>query len=1314
MNHDRKFNSQRYRPRYLRPLPSMQFMGLLLAMIAQVQSAIVVTESPLFYLDTRNLRVVTIAESSLFTINTMQSKVGFLAGEVVSRGSPVASAIVELSPSGMMTSVNSMGVFGFTGVTVGSGYVLKASAPGYASKWIQEIRIREGVGTLVTVELQPSSGNARIEDLDPAVNPMESVVEQGGVAYRYYRVVDSGGQAAGSVQVEVRSQSGSVVPQIENRSHDWAGKVPGISDPDGIVRLMIPADSVGSHPGDSRRFDVVLEGRTWAAFSARIQERIYDHVWSHKVGGGVKGNIAILKVGGKLVCETEVRRPVAGKDADQETIQRVRQYEVRAGVGSEPGIKVGANATAGVEAGGFAATELQSTFGVAADSREASENILKLYLAWGDTAIQSVGMSLGPSFFGLINAAQAWIEKDYLEPYLQSVGGDLKIGRYGKAGVQLGFDGGNDDIRLGLTGKLSGKTAVLGGYERQYPPKVEEACSVSSVGYLIEGSAKALLGGKRTFEDVDVGIHFPLLDFSAKSEFRAQYAKSLMSGTALAARVVQTGFYEPGIPFSLPEWQGYVDPNLGNLVGRKLQDALSYDLTRPGARSQLNGVAALWYLLGRGLENATLDLEQPESLLAGLFKAATINGEPLDYTRSVQVEEQRPVELEVGLDALAAGLGVSLEGNMTKGVDAVHEQGRIWRARRMPLQSAGPLSKDKFPQRSLVDIERQWLEYATPEIARFVNQMVTKVVDTGKTIVEAGGALLEVGGDALEAGAEIVSQWLRPGAGTSQPHPAGIHAAGMSDDGFLPPQGSTNWIYGVSGIFRFESTNVLKNPVKLTLPYEDTDVKGLDEAQLRIFHLQNGGSQWQLIGGTVDTNANIVSVMVTNLGTFALAPPLPAGTVLLRPGGNSLPADGKTQMTIMVTNLLLNTGQPALEPWLFTVTTTGLELTEADVRVELPGTQIAATNSSLVFSVRAQPGSDAGQVSVMSVAGDAYGELSIPLVDDWPPNPPTNITASAGQSRIWIQWDPNAETDLSGYRVYYRLGQPGPPWDGTAAVGGAPSPILTGSSNIVLRGLAVSNVYYIAVAALDGFGNESSLSSFGPLTTVAGPPQPPTAVSVKSLTNDTTQITWTLSEDDAFNDADVVGYEIWRAVMPGGDWAKVGEVPSAVGLYYESTPVIETNRYARYAVMAVDRDGNRSDQALANRFMADVGLIDNDGDGMPDDWERLFGLNPNDPADANADADQDGNTNLEEYLNGTQPAEQAAFLFETIQRLPDGRFAATIAGPVGKTYKVEFSSDLMNWFGLTNFVSTNAITPITDDDAVNKQQRFYRSTSPTP
>ena len=47
--------------------------------------------------------------------------------------------------------------------------------------------------------------------------------------------------------------------------------------------------------------------------------------------------------------------------------------------------------------------------------------------------------------------------------------------------------------------------------------------------------------------------------------------------------------------------------------------------------------------------------------------------------------------------------------------------------------------------------------------------------------------------------------------------------------------------------------------------------------------------------------------------------------------------------------------------------------------------------------------------------------------------------------------------------------------------------------------------------------------------------------------------------------------------------------------------------------------------------------IDSDGDGIPDEWEKKYGLNPNDPSDAVKDMNGDGYTNIEKFLNGIDP-----------------------------------------------------------------------------
>ena len=48
---------------------------------------------------------------------------------------------------------------------------------------------------------------------------------------------------------------------------------------------------------------------------------------------------------------------------------------------------------------------------------------------------------------------------------------------------------------------------------------------------------------------------------------------------------------------------------------------------------------------------------------------------------------------------------------------------------------------------------------------------------------------------------------------------------------------------------------------------------------------------------------------------------------------------------------------------------------------------------------------------------------------------------------------------------------------------------------------------------------------------------------------------------------------------------------------------------------------------------------------MPDDWERKHNLDPSNGQDHKADADGDGFSNVEEYLNGTDPNQTTPYLF---------------------------------------------------------------------
>ncbi len=101
--------------------------------------------------------------------------------------------------------------------------------------------------------------------------------------------------------------------------------------------------------------------------------------------------------------------------------------------------------------------------------------------------------------------------------------------------------------------------------------------------------------------------------------------------------------------------------------------------------------------------------------------------------------------------------------------------------------------------------------------------------------------------------------------------------------------------------------------------------------------------------------------------------------------------------------------------------------------------------------------------------------------------------------------------------------------------------------------------------------------------------------------------------------------------------------------------------------------------------------VDTDHDGMPNAWEKKYGFNPEDPADAAQDADGDGFTNLEEYQAGTDPRDanshpdyldflavsgelrhtELPFYFNDYQQLPKGyRYVFQRIGKTGYDSKV--------------------------------------------
>jgi hypothetical protein len=695
-----------------------------------------------------------------------------------------------------------------------------------------------------------------------------------------------------------------------------------------------------------------------------------------------------------------------------------------------------------------------------------------------------------------------------------------------------------------------------------------------------------------------------------------------------------------------------------------------------------------------------------------------MNGNPLAaYSFSVYAGQQN---FGLNIDLSLGALGVKVQGELDQGAEAVNERGTLWQTRYWPTEWYPAVTTGLFPTQSWSSLLSQWGNYAVGPIGKGIQWIATTVDNAGDTVVHVSeqlgtqtyNAVLNVGKGALAGGSQINSS---VSSGVSSLF--GGHSLSGGPLGPRPKDvTATNLLYGIGGVYRFQCTNSLNGTATLTISYSSGDVSGLNPANLRIYYLPDGTNRWQLVGGTVNLASNTVSATITNLGTYAAAPPLPTGGLQLVPSTNLLSADGASELTITVTNLMLNTGNAATQQWAFTATAAGATILSQDVDTNTPGVQVYSTNGAITLKLLAPQGGNVAHVSLASVAGDAYGSTAINLLDNTAPSAPTGVSVSAGQSRIWVSWQTNSEPDTAGYRVYYRLGQTGPPWDGTAAVEGTPSPVMLTGTNWLLRGLLPGTNYFVAVSAVDTTGNESPLSTPIQVTTASALPAPPTAVAARFGPDGTNVLMWALSEDDGYNDRDVVRYDVFRAVLPGGSYLKVGEASAGVGLYTETNATVGSTQYVGYAVTAVTPDGVSSSQALATRLMADGVTIDNNGDGIPDWWVVQYFGHPtgqaSDQSFAWNDPAGDGLSNLQKYQLGLNPLVPARPYLQPVLSPTNGNFALNIQGLFGRTMSLEVSADLTDWQTLTNLTSTNAVIYFEDWGVTNSGSRFYRAVVP--
>jgi hypothetical protein len=204
------------------------------------------------------------------------------------------------------------------------------------------------------------------------------------------------------------------------------------------------------------------------------------------------------------------------------------------------------------------------------------------------------------------------------------------------------------------------------------------------------------------------------------------------------------------------------------------------------------------------------------------------------------------------------------------------------------------------------------------------------------------------------------------------------------------------------------------------------------------------------------------------------------------------------------------------------------------------------------------------------------------------PMAPTGLNAvNVGEgTSIYLSWDPNEESDLIGYNIYY----------GTES--GVYDSLKTVSSvGDTLTNLVEGMTYYIALTAFDGDGYESFLTD-EEVIAVSAVPSPPTGFQTIAFES-SVLLSWIRNAGEL----DIDGYNLYRYQSGvSGDTTLVAFVQDPTVTYQDTS--LQAHVLYAYYVTAVDNqvpanESEPSDERLSRLATHDSGvlIVDNTGDG---------------------------------------------------------------------------------------------------------------------
>ncbi|HEY3547196.1 MAG TPA: Ig-like domain-containing protein [Propionicimonas sp.] len=365
----------------------------------------------------------------------------------------------------------------------------------------------------------------------------------------------------------------------------------------------------------------------------------------------------------------------------------------------------------------------------------------------------------------------------------------------------------------------------------------------------------------------------------------------------------------------------------------------------------------------------------PTNLSEAFFNFVRLILEQGKYEQTVEAGQTLQLPIGLGAEILAEGAGASIV------LDGYHsnsfpiEKGALVNGVQAKLESYEKVTPPTIMESFIASL-KTWLKTKTDPYKEILAKQANKVTSLWKIIVDKATLILSPQAPEYQSANMITYQF------TGVTGPLASVARDPSD--VAGSAGKPH--YGVGGFYTLTPIDtVLSQPAQFVLAYADSDVDGIDENTLALYRWNQTAGDWDPVTAVIDTATNTVTATITAFGTYALAPPMPAGqiawatTVVEDAGTTDAPT---TRVTVVSDPLRRNDGTtvPAgTVVHIIDVLPEGVVLTP-DAQSEVDGLQIvtdAAGRLHLQVELVGRPA--ALSIDAFSDHGTISGRVVVPI-----------------------------------------------------------------------------------------------------------------------------------------------------------------------------------------------------------------------------------------------------------------------------------------------------------------------------------------------